>query len=111
MYTPVNPSITILKWGVRGSALHGLVFVMRRKKQFCKTMSGVRLIEACLNTLWQHYINGFRRKQAGPEVCSTKEVLVLDSGLYNNCYSNGYQQVAHVMSSWYQLNSECISSH
>ena len=28
MCTPVNPSFTILKWGVRGSSLHVLVFVM-----------------------------------------------------------------------------------
>ena len=28
MYTPVNPSFTIHKWGVRGSSLHGHVFVM-----------------------------------------------------------------------------------
>ena len=28
MYTPVNPSFTIQKLGVRGYALHGLVFVM-----------------------------------------------------------------------------------
>ena len=28
MYTPVNPSFTIYKWGVRGSFLHGHVFVM-----------------------------------------------------------------------------------
>ena len=29
MYTPVNPSFTIYKWGVRGSSLHGHVFVIR----------------------------------------------------------------------------------
>ena len=29
MYTPVNPSFTIYKWGVRGCSLHGRVFVMR----------------------------------------------------------------------------------
>ena len=29
MYTPVNHSFTILKWGVRGSSLHGPVFVIR----------------------------------------------------------------------------------
>ena len=28
MYTPVHPSFTIQKWGVRGYSLHGLVFVM-----------------------------------------------------------------------------------
>ena len=27
MYTPVHPSFTIQKWGVRGYSLHGLVFV------------------------------------------------------------------------------------
>ena len=27
-YTPVNTSFTTLKWGVRGSSLHGHVFVM-----------------------------------------------------------------------------------
>ena len=28
MYTPVNPSFTINKWDLRGSSLHGHVFVM-----------------------------------------------------------------------------------
>ena len=28
MYTPVHPSFTIQKWGLRGYSLHGLVFVM-----------------------------------------------------------------------------------
>ena len=28
MYTPVNPSFTILKWGLRGSKLYRRVFVM-----------------------------------------------------------------------------------
>ena len=28
MYTPVNPSITVYKWGVREYTLHGLVFMM-----------------------------------------------------------------------------------
>ena len=28
MYTPVNPNFTILKWGVRGSSLHGHVIMM-----------------------------------------------------------------------------------
>ena len=28
MYSPVNPSCTIIKCGVRGSPLHGHVFVM-----------------------------------------------------------------------------------
>ena len=30
MYTPVNPSFTILKWGTRGYTLHGLVIMMTR---------------------------------------------------------------------------------
>ena len=30
MYTPVNPSFTILKWGLRGSTLYRHVFVMIR---------------------------------------------------------------------------------
>ena len=29
MYIPVNPSFIIKKWDVRGSSLHGLVFVMQ----------------------------------------------------------------------------------
>ena len=29
MYTPVNPSFTIYKWGLRGSKLHRRVFVMK----------------------------------------------------------------------------------
>ena len=32
MYTPVNPSFTISKWGLRGSELYRHVFVMRNKK-------------------------------------------------------------------------------
>ena len=28
MYTTVNPSFTIKKWGVRGYTLHGLVIMM-----------------------------------------------------------------------------------
>ena len=35
MYTPVNPSFTIQKWGVRGCSLHGLVFVMGAKLLPC----------------------------------------------------------------------------
>ena len=30
MYTPVNPSFTILKWGVRGSTFHGYISMMPR---------------------------------------------------------------------------------
>ena len=30
MYTPVNPSFTILKWGLRGSKLYRHVFVMSK---------------------------------------------------------------------------------
>ena len=30
MYTRVNPTFSIKKWGVRGCSLHGLVFVMYR---------------------------------------------------------------------------------
>ena len=29
MYTPVNPSFTIYKWGLRGSKLYRYVFVMQ----------------------------------------------------------------------------------
>ena len=29
MYTPVNPSFTIQKWGLRGSELYRRVFVVR----------------------------------------------------------------------------------
>ena len=32
MYTPVNPSFTIKKWGLRGSTLYRHVFVMRSKE-------------------------------------------------------------------------------
>ena len=28
MYTPINPTSSILKWGVRGSSLHGQVSIM-----------------------------------------------------------------------------------
>ena len=31
MYTPVNPSFTIYKWGLRGSTLYRHVFVMSLK--------------------------------------------------------------------------------
>ena len=33
MYTPVHPSFTVQKWGVRGYSLHGHVFVMRLEAQ------------------------------------------------------------------------------
>ena len=39
MYTPVNPSFTILKWGVRGYKVHGHVILMARTlltKEFVK---------------------------------------------------------------------------
>ena len=37
MYTPVNPSFTILKWRLRGSKLYSYVFVMQiiSKKAIC----------------------------------------------------------------------------
>ena len=35
MYTPVNPSCTIIKWAVRGSPLHGHVFVMNSTRAYC----------------------------------------------------------------------------
>ena len=37
MYTPVNPSFTISKWGLRGSKLYRRVFVMR--KQFARSVN------------------------------------------------------------------------
>ena len=36
MYTRVNPSFTILKWGVRGYTLHGLVILMVRYQTMIK---------------------------------------------------------------------------
>ena len=33
MYTPVNPSFTILKWALRGSKLYRYVFVMVKKSE------------------------------------------------------------------------------
>ena len=33
MYTPVHPSFTIQKWGVKGYSLHGLVFVMFKSSE------------------------------------------------------------------------------
>ena len=33
MYTPVNPSFTIQKWGLRGSKLYRYVFVMKIQPQ------------------------------------------------------------------------------
>ena len=32
VYTPINPSFTIWKWGLRGSKLYRYVFVMKNKK-------------------------------------------------------------------------------
>ena len=34
MFTPVNPRLTILKWGVRGSSLHGIVSMIVRTTGF-----------------------------------------------------------------------------
>ena len=33
MYTPVNPSFTIQKWGLRGSKLYRRVFVMQQQAE------------------------------------------------------------------------------
>ena len=44
MYTPVNPSFTIEKWGVRGCSLHGLVFVMDlSNKIFLRSYGSVQI--------------------------------------------------------------------
>ena len=34
MYTPVNPSFTIYKWGVRGCSLHGHVIMILCQDSF-----------------------------------------------------------------------------
>ena len=39
MYTPVNPSFTIKKWGLRGSKLYRRVFVMKRRRDEEQTMA------------------------------------------------------------------------
>ena len=38
MYTPVNPSFTIWKWGLRGSKLYRHVLVMRAKLRTCTSI-------------------------------------------------------------------------
>ena len=43
IYTPVNPSFTIWKWGLRGSKLYRYVFLMQSK--FSKTHSA--LLKVC----------------------------------------------------------------
>ena len=42
MYTPVNPSFTIWKWGLRGSKLYRHVFVMRWFRISCCQFSGAK---------------------------------------------------------------------
>ena len=42
MYTPVHPSFTIQKWGVRGYSLHGLVFVMGTEKNICPSCHSLK---------------------------------------------------------------------
>ena len=37
MYTPVNPSFTIYKWGLRGSKLYRHVFVMKTNRKLRPT--------------------------------------------------------------------------
>ena len=39
MYTPVNPSFTIQKWGLRGSKLYRNVFVMTDTKRNVQALS------------------------------------------------------------------------
>ena len=36
MYTHVNPSFTIQKWGLLGYSLHGIVFMMRSGEVYAK---------------------------------------------------------------------------
>ena len=62
MYTPVNPSFIILKWGVRGSTLFGHVSMMINKAIFtlsprnilpylARTIFPVTLIEATFSNV------------------------------------------------------------
>ena len=44
MHTPVNPTFTILKRVVRGSSLHGLVFVMKFSKPRWAAAIGAELV-------------------------------------------------------------------
>ena len=43
MYTPVNPSFTILKWGLRGLKLYRYVFVMVTKIGLLPSEKGASL--------------------------------------------------------------------
>ena len=60
MNSPVHPSFTILKWGVRGSSLHRLVFMM------------VRVFTACFK-------NKFLTE------AEMSDVMHLSSDFLNNC--------------------------
>ena len=53
MYTPVKPSFTIYKWGVKGSSLHRFVFVMiNTRKYHWKQKRGVsRQRKYCQNSI------------------------------------------------------------
>ena len=44
MYTPVNPSFTIEKWGLRGSKLYWHVFVMTYKDPIVMVCSYTELL-------------------------------------------------------------------
>ena len=55
-YTPVNPSFTTYKWGLRGSKLYRRVFVMQRicRNWSWSTLSANTMLK--VNTLWKRHV-------------------------------------------------------
>ena len=52
-YTPVNPKFTILKWGVRGYSLYGLVCMMIQDSRFIDS----RFIDNAISLSAHEHIN------------------------------------------------------
>ena len=70
MYTPVNPSFTIQKWGLRGSKLYSHVFVMQRTDNPTPL---TLVLSVFLNEFEGHY----RRLFHGPLICLLEARLML----------------------------------
>ena len=71
MHTPVNPSFTILKWGVRGCPFHGHVRMIQGPEEGNDAMrtysikaDGLAMLQKCLTSHFQRTfsIENFRKE-------------------------------------------------
>ena len=81
MYTLVNPSFTIQKWGLRGSKLHWYVFVTG----ICYNLQAYKLGLYGPKTVWiffAWYSSGFWTKDLDDVACSADEMEQAADGIF-----------------------------